>query len=164
MSQRNCSNKDTDASMTYNEKTNTIHFIIKQPIVGKERPRFNRYTGTSYTPFKTKQFESAVKAAYLAKYPVGQWVLNKEQPISVTMDFHFKVYDSWSRKKKERMTGKYCLKRIDLDNCYKAITDALNGVAFPDDSQIVEIKSVRKVWDETEYISVCMTEIKDEEL
>lgn len=157
-------NKDTDASTTYNEKTNTIHFKVVAPIVGKQRPRFNRYTGRTYTPSKTHNYESAVKAAYITKYPVGQWVLNREQPISIAMDIHFKMPDSWSRKKKERMTGKLCNKKPDIDNIIKSVTDALNGVAYPDDSQICEIRTVRKVWDEAEYISVCMTEIKDEEL
>ena len=91
------------------------------------------------------------------------WVQNKEQPISIELEIHFKMPDSWSRKKKERNVGTYCLKHIDLDNIYKACTDALNGVAYPDDSQICEIKAVRKVWDNEEFVSIWLTELEGEE-
>ena len=84
----------------------SIKFTVLAPIVGKQRPRFNRRTGLTYTPFNTKQYESAVRAAYISKYPSGQWVTNKEQPISVSMTFHFAMPNSWSRKKKELKEGK----------------------------------------------------------
>ena len=68
-----------------------------------------------------------------------------------------------SRKKKERNCGKYSLKHIDLDNIYKSVTDSLNGVAYPDDSQIVYIQAVRKVWDNEEFINITLTEMESEE-
>lgn len=137
-----------------------IHFTVNAPIIGKQRPRFNRFTGRTYTPSKTHRYEDAVKAAYITKYPSGMWVQNKEQPISIELDIHFKMTDSWSRKKKEKNVGTYCLKHLDLDNIYKSVTDALNGVAYPDDSQICEIKAVRKVWDTEEYVSIRLTELE----
>ena len=140
----------------------SIFFTVESPIVGKQRPRFNRFTGRTYTPSKTHKYEDVVKAAYISKYPSGMWVQNKEQPISIVLDIHYKMPDGWSKKKKANSIGKYCLKHIDLDNVYKSITDALNGVAYPDDSQIVYIQAVRKVWDEKEFISVWLTEEADD--
>ena len=140
----------------------SIKFTVLAPIVGKQRPRFNRRTGLTYTPFNTKQYESAVRAAYISKYPSGQWVTNKEQPISVSMTFHFAMPNSWSRKKKELKEGKLCLKHIDIDNCYKSVTDALNGLCYPDDSQICIAGEIKKVWDTKEYVEVCMKEVAEE--
>ena len=141
----------------------SIFFRVYGQIQPKQRPRFNHITGRTYTPSKTHKYEDAVKAAYLAKYPSGMWVTNKEQPISADLEFHFQTPESWSKKKKASHIGTYCLKSIDLDNCYKACTDALNGVAFPDDSQIVRINMVSKVWDEEEYVSIRLTELEAED-
>lgn len=141
----------------------TISFKVYAPITGKQRPRFNRFTGRTYTPTKTHKYEDAVKASYLTKYPSGMWVQNKEQPIGVrAMEFHFKMPDSWSKKKKNERRGKWCLKKPDIDNIFKSITDALNGVAFPDDSQICGILgAVVKVWDDEEFVSVELTELTE---
>ena len=140
----------------------TINFKVNGTVVGKQRPRFNRFTGRTYTPSKTHKYENVVKAAYITKYPSGMWVQSKEQPISIELEIHFKMPDSWSRKKKERNCGKYSLKHIDLDNIYKSVTDSLNGVAYPDDSQIVYIQAVRKVWDNEEFINITLTEMESE--
>lgn len=139
----------------------TINFKVLGDIVGKQRPRFNRYTGRTYTPGKTHKYENAVKVAYITKYPSGMWCLNKEQPLSISLEFHFQMPSSWSHKKKERHIGSPCLKHIDLDNCYKSVTDSLNGVAYPDDSQICFIDKVSKVWDETEYVLVTISEVAE---
>lgn len=141
----------------------SINFKVIGGIQGKQRPRFNRYTGRTYTPSKTHKYEDAVKAAYISKYPSGMWVQNKEQPIGIEIEFHFAMPYSWSMKKKKKYSWKYCLKHVDLDNCYKCVTDALNGVAYPDDSQIVYIQAVKKVWDLEEFVTVRLTELEDED-
>jgi len=143
----------------------SISFKVIGDIVGKERPRFNRYTGSTYTPSKTHKYEDRVKTAYICKYPSGVWVQNKEQPIGVSrMEFHFKMPASWSKKKKERFRLQWCMKKIDLDNCYKSVTDALVGTAYLDDSQICGIFGpVIKVWDNEEFVKVELTELEGEE-
>ena len=141
----------------------SIYFKVYGQIQPKQRPRFNHITGHTYTPTKTHKYEDAVKAAYLAKYPSGMWVTNKEQPIEVSVEFHFAIPDSWSKKKKEKYVGKWCLKHIDLDNIYKALTDAINGICIPDDSQIVLMNKVSKVWDTEEYVSIRLTELEAED-
>lgn len=141
----------------------SINFKVIGGIQGKQRPRFNRYTGRTYTPSKTHKYEDVVKAAYISKYPSGMWVQNNEQPIGIEIEFHFAMPYSWSMKKKKKYFEKYCLKHVDLDNCYKCVTDALNGVAYPDDSQIVYIQAVKKVWDFTEFATVRLTELEEED-
>jgi Holliday junction resolvase RusA-like endonuclease len=58
---------------------------------------------------------------------------------------------SWSKKKKAVMWGKPHTSKPDIDNLVKAILDALNGVAFNDDSQIWEIQS-SKIWTDEPYV------------
>lgn len=153
----------------------TISFKVYAPITGKQRPRFRRIkfkdkkTGkskeavTTYTPSKTHNYEEMVKAGYIAKYPSGMWVQDKEQPIGVrAMEFHFKMPDSWSKKKKAERRGTWCLKKPDIDNIFKSITDALNGVAFHDDSQICGILGpVVKIWDDEEFVSIELMELEE---
>jgi Holliday junction resolvase RusA-like endonuclease len=54
---------------------------------------------------------------------------------------------------KERPT-----KRPDLDNCIKSITDALNGIAYQDDSYIVEVIA-RKWWAEQPLVEITIIEL-----
>lgn len=53
------------------------------------------------------------------------------------------------------------MKKPDLDNVAKIILDALNEVAWVDDTQVVSL-SVRRVWSDEEY--VCVTIIKENEV
>lgn len=91
-----------------------------------------------YTPEKTRTYEGMVRTAAMAEM-VGR------QPIEGPVEFHmravFRVPASWSlRKQSQALVGDIKpAKKPDLDNVTKAVTDALNGVVFVDDSQIVRM-------------------------
>ena len=53
--------------------------------------------------------------------------------------------------------GKPYTKKPDADNLAKAILDALNGVAYPDDAQIVTL-TVRKRYGEADMVHVLIEE------
>jgi len=89
-------------------------FVVHGSPVPKERPRLGKY-GNVYTPKRTKDWEDVVAWTY--KESGGPWLSG---PLSISYKFYLA-----SEKKK------------DHDNLEKAITDALNGVAYEDDSQIV---------------------------
>lgn len=102
---------------------------------GKGRPRFSRAGGFAYTPQPTRNYEAALRFA-------GQLAMNGaapiEGPLKVEILAAFSVPQSWSKKKQckahtglVRPTG-----RPDLDNIAKML-DALNGVVWRDDAQIV---------------------------
>ena len=93
-----------------------MHWLDIVP-VPKGRPRMCR-NGHVYTPERTRTFESTVKLLVLrAMRPM-------EGDLILTVDFY--------------------VKRIcDLDNLVKSFTDALNGIAYKDDRQIVEIHARR---------------------
>ena len=44
-------------------------FEVPGKIVGKGRPRLNTYTGSVYTPTRTKDYETLVEQYFLLKYP-----------------------------------------------------------------------------------------------
>ena len=103
--------------------------------VPKGRPRFTR-TGHAYTPQKTEQFEKKIRAIYdLHK---GEYF---EGPITIRLLFNMPVPKSFTRKVKRQIEDGLFqhTKKPDLDNLAKAMLDALNGLAFKDDSQIVKL-------------------------
>lgn len=113
---------------------NKIIFEIPGEPVAKARPRVTKW-GT-HTPEKTVNYETLVKEMYAITY--GQTMLEGELGIDIKL--FFQIPKSTSKKKQELMEqGKIRpVKRPDLDNCMKIITDALNGIAYKDDSQIVQ--------------------------
>jgi len=63
------------------------------------------------------------------------------------VEFHLKMPDSWSKKKKAQMLGKPHKQRPDVDNMCKAIMDCL----LKEDSHIYHINA-SKYWSEEDYI------------
>lgn len=128
-----------------------ILFKIPGEPVAKGRPRVTRW-GT-HTPEKTVNYETLVKEMYAITY--GQTMLEGELDIEIKL--YFQIPKSTSKKKQELMEqGKIRpTKRPDLDNCMKTITDALNGIAYKDDSQIVDA-AVRKYYSRTPRAEVCI--------
>ena len=120
-----------------------IKLTIPGEPVAKGRPRVTRY-GT-YTPEKTKNYETLVKELYFVEH--GQTLLEGE--LSVDIKAYFRIPKSASKAKKTKMAKGVIrpTKRPDLDNLMKAVTDAINGVAYEDDSQIVSA-TVEKYYSE----------------
>lgn len=70
-------------------------------------------------------------------------ITNKELGIDnpwLSTDLYFPIPESYSKSKKRRIEDGEIkhTKRPDVDNCAKAILDALNEVAYKDDAKIVE--------------------------
>ena len=115
-----------------------ISFSIPGEPVAKARPRVTK-TGHAYTPEKTVNYENLVRLMYSNKYHGMSF------PAKVPLTMEIKVFmgipQSTSKKRaadmmkcKERPT-----KKPDVDNIIKIVMDALNGVAYPDDKQVVSI-------------------------
>jgi Holliday junction resolvase RusA-like endonuclease len=121
-------------------------FTVNINPVAKARPRMGKYG--VYTPKKTAAYELAILAGY-RKENIGKNPIDK--PIKVSINCGIKMPKSWSKKKKAEMWGNPHTSKPDIDNLVKAVLDALNGVAFCDDSQIYEITS-RKIWCDEPYV------------
>lgn len=104
-------------------------------VVGKQRARTVRANGVtrSFTPKKTVDFERAIRDAWIDQ--VGLDWAGFTGPVLVYVAYKRELAKSnpkfWSGRED---TGK-----PDLDNVVKSVLDALNGVAFADDSQVVNI-------------------------
>ena len=70
-----------------------------------------------------------------------------EGPVAVSVVFMLKMPTNWSKAKKLLAQDQEVLptKKPDVDNLVKTVSDALNGLAYDDDKQIVEL-SARKVY------------------
>lgn len=121
-----------------------IFFRYDGEPVGKGRPRVTARGGKfahAYTPKKSKDFEDAIRFAFMSSTCEKMPVYDKEIPLKAEMVFGFSVPKSYSKKRR-----KACLdglemhtKKPDADNVCKSCLDALSGVAFFDDSQVVSL-------------------------
>lgn len=109
--------------------------------VAKGRPRLGRY-GT-YTPKKTQEYEEYVKMCWVAKYGGIQ---PSEQPLEVNIVFYMPIPKSYSKKQRaEILNGRLKpTKKPDIDNLIKSVLDALNGLVYADDSQIIKVTAVKR--------------------
>lgn len=117
------------------QETNPIT-IFGEP-VGKGRPRFARNGAyvRAYTPDKTRQYEENVAMIYRLRKGENFGA----EPVKLKVDAYFAVPKSASKKAREELLSgdAFCMKKPDGDNIIKCIADALNGVAYDDDKQIV---------------------------
>ena len=107
---------------------------------GKARPQFAN--GRAFTPKATRDYEREIGALY--QLQDGRMFTGE---VKVEVEAIFKIPSSWSKKKKWETidSGKRPEIRPDIDNIVKVVLDGLNGIAYNDDSQVVEIQA-RKVY------------------
>ena len=130
----------------------TLTIVVPGPPVGQGRPRFTR-RGFAYTPPKTRTHAAYIKAMFAQKYP-GHMPL--EGPVEMEVIVVFPVPKSASKKRRQAMLWGHEMptKKPDSSNAMKLCEDALNGIAYRDDAQIV-LSSVAK-----QYGTAAHTEIK----
>lgn len=125
-----------------------IEFRIEGDPRGKGRPRHTR-SGIVYTPSETVAYEKKVKAAYyeaVREDGKTEYWGPERGPMSIEIDAGYPVPKGYPKIKKENMLAGYTLptKKPDLDNVIKIIMDALNGEAYIDDRQVVEIRAIKQ--------------------
>lgn len=133
------------------------HFAVAGTPSPKARARTTKQ-GHAYTPKPTQLAEAKVLDAYLRKYEDEPPM---EGPLSLTVLASFSVPKSWSRKRREEAA--WHTSRPDLDNLVKLVTDALNGAAYADDSQIALV-TARKVYSDDASMDVWLVPIDRDDL
>lgn len=132
-----------------------LEFTVDGEPVGKGRPRFTR-NGHAYTPEKTADYEQLVKLYFRNKYPDFK-PFEKDIPLSVIIYAHFPYPKNAGKIKRMYMIP---TKKPDSDNIAKIICDSLNGLAYHDDSQIVEL-TVHKKYSSSPCVKVFIKETGD---
>lgn len=142
---------------------NQIIFVVPGEPVGKGRPRFYRRgngVGT-YTPDKTIEYEARIQHAFVRGVISGNCPTFPEGvPLRMEIMAVFGIPKSASKIKTKNMQEATIrpTKKPDADNIAKIVADALNGIAYKDDTQLVEIE-VRKVYGEQPRITVNLERI-----
>lgn len=130
-----------------------ISFYV-EGIQGKSRPRFTK-SGRAYTPKATHDYEKAIANAYKS---VSDKISDK--PISMDILIRYEIPKSYPTKRvKLILLGKELpTKKPDIDNIAKVVLDGLNGVAYYDDTQVVELNIVKIYWSGKSNIKVNLKE------
>lgn len=141
-----------------------LKFTIPGEPQGKGRPKFARRGSHAhaYTPKKTRAYEDIVANSYILQ--CGNAKANRNEYLSLVITAFFKIPKSTSKEKAYEMRlGKiFPTKKPDIDNIIKIVADALNGVAYDDDKQIIDV-SARKVYSENPRVDVRIRIIEPEE-
>ena len=145
---------------------NSIKFTIPGEPCAQGRPRFSTLSGyvKAIDPAKSRNQKAFIK--YLATTAAKQqgWVYTY-LPIYVEIIAYMGIPKSKSKKWR---TAAICgrerpTKKPDTDNIFKLVTDALSGVIYADDKQIVSCR-VQKWYSEEPRTEVKITEVIDNEI
>lgn len=134
-----------------------ISFTVYGEPIPWKRPRFNSKSKHVFEDSKVKDYKAKVIEAFEES---GGKVYEKDVPLKMSVDIFMSVPKSASLKKRFNIIA-YTrpTKRPDNDNIYKGIADALNGVAYYDDSQIVRTE-INKFWSIDPRVEVTIREVK----
>lgn len=118
-------------------------FEVEGKIIGKERPRVNMYTGTVYTPNKTKDYETYIQQSFKIKYPNCKMILGR---VSIEIESYLKIPTNTNKGNMDRMLKNEVspTKKPDIDNIAKSVLDALNKYVIYDDNQVSKISIEKK--------------------
>lgn len=138
-------------------------FTIPGPVQGKARARtfYNGKLGRmqSITPEKTVLYENLIKQRFMAE--CKNTYFNKE-PLVMMIIAYFPIPKSTTKKDRGLIAEGLLLptKKPDADNIAKAICDALNGVAYGDDTQVVSLTVMKEYTDAEPRVEVYIDEAK----
>lgn len=117
-----------------------LHLQVPGDPVPKGRPRLTVQGGhaRAYTPAKTRTYEAKIADAARDAFNGEPY----DCPLAVELHASLAVPKSWSKRKRaEALDGTVFPTgpRADCDNIAKAVLDALNGIVWRDDGQIVSL-------------------------
>jgi len=130
---------------------------------GKGRPKFTSRGGfaRAYTDPKTRAYEASIRAA-------GEAAMDGREPLHGPVVLKVRVRRPLLKSANRAQKALMLLDRIrpvskpDWDNYGKAVCDALNGVAYHDDAQIVH-GTVTKIYAEAPGIDIVIEPWKPSE-
>jgi Holliday junction resolvase RusA-like endonuclease len=129
----------------------TYHFTVPgKPATGSFR--FTK-TGHRYTPANVAEWKALVRLVALDNCPTPLF-----GPIAIQITVRVVRPDSWPKRPTKGNPWPWTpWRRPDVDNCAYGVKNALKGVAYVDDAQIVD-EHLCKVFGEREEVEVHITE------
>lgn len=118
-------------------ESNLRRFSVYGKVTGSARPRVTRY-GT-YIPKAAREYRSLIRRAFTDQCG-GRFAPIQTGPVEVRIT----VYRALPKSTPKRVDSEADTKKPDVDNIAKNVLDALNGLAWSDDSQITSL-SVKKM-------------------
>ena len=133
-----------------------VTFTVLGEPVAKGRPRMTR-AGRAYTPQKTVNYENLVKLSY--QQQCSGIFFEKGTPLDMRLIAYYTIPQSASKKKRQQMLDREIRpqKKPDSSNILKGVEDALNGVAYHDDTQIVDTQ-IRRFYSDHPRVVVTIQE------
>jgi len=135
-----------------------VTFKVDADPVGKQRARYAKRGNfvQTYTPDKTRNYESLIKEAAIEAMGSSEPL---ETPVTLYLYIRVPIPASASKKKLQAISSgqEKPTKKPDASNVLKSIEDAMNGVVYKDDSQIVNIH-VTKVYSTVPGVDICVKE------
>jgi len=132
----------------------TIKCTVLGVPCGKGRPKFSTSGGfvRAYTPEKTANYETLVRVSWQQQTNGYHF---QDEPLRAYLVAYFPFPKSMTKKRRKQLAeqGNPYTKKPDNDNIAKAVFDALNNVAYIDDSQVVSIEIV-KLYDEIPRLEI----------
>lgn len=127
---------------------------------GKGRQRSRKDGSHPYTPKDTVLYENKVTTCYMEQ--CGMF-FEKGMPLDMRITAYLPIPSSESQKR-QRLMEEHKIrptKKPDSSNIQKAVEDGLNGVAYSDDSQIVDTQ-VRRFYSHQPRVVVTIQEARCE--
>ena len=137
-----------------------MQFIVEGKPQGKARARtfYNSRAGKmqSITPEKTKSYEDLIRWKY--KAAGGKYY--GEKTLQVVIRAYYPIPKGFSKAKVNDAIERKLrpITKPDCDNIIKVVLDALNGVAYYDDKQVICV-SCNKYYAQQGYLCVDINEI-----
>lgn len=136
-----------------------ISFTIPGEPQGKARARTGK--GFAYTPEKTVNYEALIKQIFQYEANKGRSYDPTEKAIEMLIVAFYGIPKSTSKTNRTLMyaTRLRPTKKPDVDNIAKIVCDALNKIAYRDDTQVVKL-TVEKYYANNPRVEVYLKEVE----
>ena len=124
-----------------------INFTVPGLVQGKQRPRRAGNIKGTYTPAKTVNYETYIKELFAVKYPDFVPI---DGAVQMALLAYYPIPKSKSKYVKQEMASgaRAPTVRPDIDNIIKIVMDALQGLAFMNDTQVVSVRGIKRYGDQ----------------
>ena len=134
-----------------------MNYVVEGTPVGKGRPKFARRGKfvSTYTPTKTRTYEDTIKVAARQAMTIEPL----QTPVTVFVYISVPIPASYSKKRKQACLSGFekPMKKPDIDNVSKCFLDAMNGIVYVDDVQVISLH-MTKVYSTVGMVEVMVKE------